>query len=115
MPGRPVAVPVLAKLVIKGMTSASRLWLSCRMAQMLAAALACRDTRVVADAAITCLWYGPSVSGPIALGILRRQAVPPAVSAPDGHGMILIERRVDIETRHIVLFGRPGRLKNSGP
>ena len=51
MAGRPVAVQVLAKLVIKGMTSASRLWLACRMAQMLAAALACRDTRVVADAA----------------------------------------------------------------
>lgn len=51
MAGRPVAVPVLAKLVIKGMTSASRPWLACRMAQMLAAALACRDTRVVADAA----------------------------------------------------------------
>ena len=28
---RPVAVPVLAKLVIKGTSSASRLWLACRM------------------------------------------------------------------------------------
>jgi hypothetical protein len=51
MADRPVAVPVLAKLVIKGMTSASRLWLGRRMAQMLAGALAGRDTHVVADAA----------------------------------------------------------------
>ena len=36
---RPVALPVLAKLVIKGTNSASRLWLACRMAQMLAGAL----------------------------------------------------------------------------
>lgn len=36
---RPVALPVLAKLVIKGTNSASRLWLARRMAQMLAGAL----------------------------------------------------------------------------
>jgi hypothetical protein len=40
MAGRPVAVPVLAKLVIKGLTSASRRWLGRRMAQMQAGALA---------------------------------------------------------------------------
>ena len=33
---RPVAIPVLARLVIKGTTSASRLWLAHRMAQLLA-------------------------------------------------------------------------------
>ncbi len=47
----PVAVPVLAKLVIKGTTSASRLWLARRMAQMLAGALPGRRIHVVADAA----------------------------------------------------------------
>ncbi len=36
MAARPVAVPVLVKLVIKGVTSASRLWRGRRMAQMLA-------------------------------------------------------------------------------
>src|SRR5580700_5209277 len=39
MISRPVAVPVLAKLVIKGTSSASRLWLARRMAVMLAGAL----------------------------------------------------------------------------
>jgi hypothetical protein len=39
MAGRPVAVPVLAKLVIKDMTSASRLRLGRRMALMLAGRL----------------------------------------------------------------------------
>jgi hypothetical protein len=48
---RPVAVPVLAKLVIKDTCSASRLWLACRMAQMLAGALPGRRIHVVADAA----------------------------------------------------------------
>src|SRR6266487_6530709 len=48
---RPVAVPVLAKLVIKNTSSASRLWLACRMTQMLAAALPGRDIHVTGDAA----------------------------------------------------------------
>ena len=48
---RPVAVPVLAKLVIKGTSSASRLWLARRMAEMLAAALPGRAIHVVADSA----------------------------------------------------------------
>ena len=48
---RPVALPVLAKLLIKGTNSASRLWLACRMAQMLAGALPGRRIHVVADAA----------------------------------------------------------------
>jgi hypothetical protein len=48
---RPVAVPVTAKLVIKGTNSRSRLWLARRMAERLAAALPGREIRVVADSA----------------------------------------------------------------
>ena len=48
---RPVAVPVMAKLVIKGSNSKSRLWLARRMAERLAAALRGRQIRVVADSA----------------------------------------------------------------
>jgi hypothetical protein len=48
---RPVAVPVMAKLVIKGSNSRSRLWLARRMAERLAAALPGREVRVVADSA----------------------------------------------------------------
>ena len=48
---RPVAVPVMAKLVIKDSNSRSRLWLARRMAERLAAALPGRAVRVVADSA----------------------------------------------------------------
>jgi DDE superfamily endonuclease len=48
---RPVAVPVMAKLVIKGTNSKSRLWLARGMAERLAAALPGREIRVVADSA----------------------------------------------------------------
>lgn len=48
---RPVALPVLAKLVVKGTKSGSRLWLAARMTQMLADALPGRDVHVVADSA----------------------------------------------------------------
>jgi hypothetical protein len=48
---RPVAVPVMAKLVIKGSNSRSRLWLARRMAERLAGALPGRAIRVVADSA----------------------------------------------------------------
>jgi hypothetical protein len=48
---RPVALPVLAKLVVKGTNSASRLWLARRMTQMIAGALPGRDVHVVTDAA----------------------------------------------------------------
>ncbi len=48
---RPVAIPVLAKLVIKGTSSASRLWLARRMAGAIAATLPGRDIHVVADSA----------------------------------------------------------------
>jgi hypothetical protein len=48
---RPVAVLVMAKLVIKGSNSKSRLWLARRMAGRLAAALPGRQIRVVADSA----------------------------------------------------------------
>jgi len=48
---RPVAIPVLAKLVIKDTRSASRLWLARRMAEAIAGALPGRRIRVVADSA----------------------------------------------------------------
>jgi DDE superfamily endonuclease len=48
---RPVALPVLAKLVVKGTSSASRLWVARRMTQMLADALPGRRVHVVADSA----------------------------------------------------------------
>ncbi len=48
---RPVAVPVMAKLVIKGTTSASRLWLARRMVTGLAAGLPGRRISVTADSA----------------------------------------------------------------
>jgi len=48
---RPVCLPVLAHLVCKDTTSASRLWLARRMVEQLAAALPDRDIHVVADAA----------------------------------------------------------------
>ncbi len=53
LPGisRPVGVPVMAKLVIKGTNSKSRLWLARRMAERLAAALPGRRIRVTADSA----------------------------------------------------------------
>jgi hypothetical protein len=51
MISRPVAIPVLAKLVIKDTNSASRLWLARRMAELLAGALPGRRIRVVADSA----------------------------------------------------------------
>jgi DDE superfamily endonuclease len=48
---RPVCLPVLARLVVKDTTSASRLWLAARMVDALAAALGDRQVHVVADAA----------------------------------------------------------------
>ncbi len=51
MLARPVAVPVLAKLVIKNTSSASRLWLARRITQMLAGALPGRAIHVTADSA----------------------------------------------------------------
>jgi hypothetical protein len=48
---RPAAIPVLAKLVVKGTNSKSRLWLAARMAHMIADALPGRQTGVVADSA----------------------------------------------------------------
>ncbi len=44
---RPVAIPVLAKLVIKDTNSASRLWLARRMAGTLAGALPGREIQVL--------------------------------------------------------------------
>src|SRR6266581_1513667 len=51
MISRPVAVPVMAKLVIKGTTSASRLWLARRMVTRRAAELPGRQVHVTADSA----------------------------------------------------------------
>ncbi len=51
MISRPVAVPVMAKLVIKGTASASRLWLARRMVTRLAAGLPGRKVHVTADSA----------------------------------------------------------------
>jgi hypothetical protein len=51
MVSRPVAVPVMAKLVIKGTMSASRLWLARRMVTRLAAELPGRLVHVTADSA----------------------------------------------------------------
>jgi hypothetical protein len=51
MIARPVAVPVMAKLVIKGSNSASRLWLARRMTGQLAGALPGRAIHVTADSA----------------------------------------------------------------
>ena len=48
---RPAAIPVLAKLVIKDTSSASRLWLARRMAAAIAGALAGRRIHVAADSA----------------------------------------------------------------
>ena len=51
MISRPVAIPVLAKLVIKDTCSASRLWRARRMADAIAGALPGHRIRVVADSA----------------------------------------------------------------
>jgi DDE superfamily endonuclease len=51
MISRPVAVPVMAKLVIKGTTSASRLWLARRMVSRLAGEMPGRQIRATADSA----------------------------------------------------------------
>jgi len=51
MVSRPVAVPVMAKLVIKGTASASRLWLARRMVTRLARELPGRRISVTADSA----------------------------------------------------------------
>jgi len=51
MVSRPVAVPVMAKLVIKDTTSASRLWLARRMVTRLAGELPGRQLHVTADSA----------------------------------------------------------------
>src|SRR5215470_6153444 len=43
-------------------------------------------------------------------------ACPPTVTAADGHGMILIARRVDLSGRDIsCCLSRPGHLTGSGP
>lgn len=51
MVSRPFAIPVMAKLVIKGTNSASRLWLARRMVTRLAAELPARRVHATADSA----------------------------------------------------------------
>ena len=70
----------------------------------------------IGAAAITCLWYGPFSIQSDRAGNTPAAGCPPTVSLSDGHGMILIERCVDIEdTTYRVVLGKPGPLKNSGP
>jgi hypothetical protein len=65
--------------------------------------------------ASTCLWNGPFSIRPDRAGNAPVAGCPPTVSAADGHGMILIERRVDPGTRHIVLSRSARALEGSGP
>ena len=67
---RPVAVPVMAKLVIKGSNSRSRLWLARRMAEALAGALPGRAVHVVAGSA----YAGGGAEEPARRGDLDYQA-----------------------------------------
>jgi hypothetical protein len=70
----------------------------------------------IGAAAITCLWYGPFSIQPDRAENTLAAGCPPAVSLPDGHGMILIERCVDLrDTTYRVIFGRPGPWKSSRP
>jgi hypothetical protein len=124
MAGRPVAVPVLAKLVIKGMTSAygcgwaaawRRCWPgACRPGYPRRGRRRLRRERAGGTSAGHHLDY-PAAQGrrsvratpgpyraagtalPKAMSCRPWPGCPPTVSAPDGHGMILIERCVDIE------------------
>ena len=78
---RPVALPVMAKLVVKGTMSASRLWLARRMTQSLADALPGRDLHAVADSAYAgggteAAWEEGHLDDPAAEG--RRPARAPA-------------------------------------
>jgi hypothetical protein len=93
---RPVAVPVMAKLVIKGSNSKSRLWLARRMAGRLAAALPGRQVRVAADSA----YAGGELKG-LPAGIswttrLRKDAalhgLPPARTALPGRPRVKGDR-----------------------
>ena len=43
---------------------------------------------------LTCLWHGPFSIRPGRAGNTPVAGYPPTVSTADGHGMILIERRV---------------------
>jgi hypothetical protein len=93
---RPVAVPVMAKLVIKDTNSKSRLWLARRMAERLAAALPGREVRVTADSA----YAGGELKGlPAGLSWttrLRRDAalhaLPPARTGRPGRPRVKGER-----------------------
>ena len=93
---RPVAVPVMARLVIKGSNPESRLWLARRMAEQLAAALPGRRIRVVADSA----YAGRELKGlPAAISWTTRlrkdaalHAVPPARTGRPGRPRVKGDR-----------------------
>ena len=77
---RPTGVPVMAKLVIKGTNSKSRLWLARRMAERLAAALPGRRVHVAADSAYAggeLKGYWPGSPGPPGCG-----RMPPCTALP---------------------------------
>jgi DDE superfamily endonuclease len=93
---RPVTVPVMARLVIKGPDSKSRLWLARRMAEQLAAALPGRRIRVVADSA----YAGRELKGlPAAISWTTRlrkdaalHALPPARTGRPGRPRVKGDR-----------------------
>ena len=80
---RPVALPVMAKLVVKGTSSASRLWLARRMTQLLAAALPGRDLHAVADSA----YAGEELKklGTTSRGRPGSARTPPCTGSPRAH------------------------------
>jgi hypothetical protein len=73
-------------------------------------------TAIIGAAAITCLCgEACSVSDQAVPGILRRRGCSSGISVSDGHGMILIERRVDLEdTTYRVFWVGLGPLTDCG-
>ena len=86
MVSRPVAVPAMAKLVIKGTNSASRLWLARRMVTRLARELPGRQIRVTADSAYAGEELKHLPDGVTWTTRLRRCGPPPRPSALTSDG-----------------------------
>ena len=82
MVSRPVAVPVMAKLVIKGTASASRLWLARRMVTRLARELPGRGISVTADSAYAGRRGGGSCRTGVTLDHQAPGRTPPSMSLP---------------------------------
>src|SRR6266702_1433607 len=124
MVSRPVCLPVLAKLVVKGTNSGSRLWLARRMTEDLAAALPGRTVCVVADAAyagkelrnlpacvtwttrlrkdaalqaavFTCLWYTVFGTRPVQVVLVRDRA-------PGGYDIALVTTDLDASPAQVI-------------